>query len=442
MYRTWLRSVVIAGVVTAVAVRACGDFSESPAGFLVWSRRVPIGVVVASVLVVRALRRAVIVSPFGLEARRTFTSWRVPWSAVESFAFRGPLDRTRPDGPLTVVLIDGSMRWARVGARRRGQRDFAEVAAAARRRPRVRPRGYLGPNWPLLLFLLGGIALSVVCAGADAEVERLRRAAELSFMAKQHREWQDQIPVADRCALALYGFVVVGGVAAVVWSRRTRGVAPSGPWPVRLRFPDDVPGAGSRSPAGDRERPVGSLPPPQAPLSRRRPFDIPPVIVCREEGVFTAEETMLLAISHRKVTWTEIDMYTYWSARGVADFSVQVGTPPAIPSAGALSSGARWPITAWQEPLRANIEVAIDESGLVLHVADMADCRLIADQPSDQGFSYTAVDEHGRTTATIGRSWSGWMCQMSSDLPVTTRRLLCVAACWAEQRYATLHPSD
>ena len=64
--------------------------------------------------------------------------------------------------------------------------------------------------------------------------------------------------------------------------------------------------------------------------------------------MFSAEGTLLAAISHRKVAWTEIDSYTYWSARGVAAFSVQIQPPPVVTPAGAaLSVGARWLITSW-----------------------------------------------------------------------------------------------
>ena len=113
VYRTWLRSVVI-----AVALIAFGIALK-------------IAFLPAVILAVRAFQRAVIVSPFGLQARRTFSSWRFPWSEVESFAIG---DRAWRKASLTVVLVDGSTRSARVGLGRRRKRSFAEVAAAAQRR--------------------------------------------------------------------------------------------------------------------------------------------------------------------------------------------------------------------------------------------------------------------------------------------------------------------
>ena len=304
---------------------------------LTWSRRVPIAVVLAGFLVVRALRRAVIVSPFGLEARRTFTTWRVPWSAVESFAV-GPSRSRQSAGALTVVLIDGSTRSARWGPspRRAGLRRGGGRGATP---PRVRPRGYLGPNRPLMVFVLGGIALLVACAVADiGRKEHRYQAGRLSTTAKELRDLKSQIAIADGFAVALYVFVVVAGVAAVVWSRRS-AVSPRRAVAEGARFPDDVAGAfvvngpaAAVSAGGVAASAAGSA----APTS---PLDIPPVVICRDDGVFSAEGTMLPAISHRKVAWTEIDMYTYWSARGVADFSVQVQPPPVWP-ARALSSGA------------------------------------------------------------------------------------------------------
>jgi hypothetical protein len=113
VYRTWPGNTVIAVVVFWV-------------GLLL-----TITSLVGVVLMVRALRRAVIVTPSGLEARRTFSTWSIPWSAVESFALG---DRAWSKGSLTVVLEDGSTRSARLGSGRRRTLSFAEVAAAARRR--------------------------------------------------------------------------------------------------------------------------------------------------------------------------------------------------------------------------------------------------------------------------------------------------------------------
>jgi hypothetical protein len=389
----------------------------------------------------------VIVSPFGLEARRTFITWRVPWAAVESFAVGKPLDRARNEADLTVVLIDGSTRSAHVGARRHGERDLTEAAAAARRHPRPRHRGYLGPNWLIVLFTLSGIALLVACAVADiGRSEHKKLSSVRTTTAKQLRDLEKQIAIGDGFAVALCLLTAATGVAALAWSRRSRGAAPTGPWPRGLRFPDDVSGTPSPStaqvPSADGERPPGSLPPPQAPQRLRGPLHIPPVVICRDEGVFDADGTLLLAISHRKVTWTETDFYTYWSARGLADFSVQVQPPPRATGAGALLSGARWRLVAWEAPLRADVEVSSYEGSVSLQAVGTADCRLIVEERPRNGYRYVAIDRLRRTLATIEPSWPGWRCEMSADLPLATRRLLCVAALWAEQRSRASSSSD
>jgi hypothetical protein len=392
---------------------------------------------VAGFLVVRVLRRAVIVSPFGLEARRMFITWRLPWSAVEAFAVKGAPELARGEGALTVVLVDGSTRSVHVGSRRHGHRDFAEVAAAARRHPLVRQRGYLGPNWPIVLFILGGLALMVACLVADiGRAEHRKLAALRTTTAKQLDDLQTQIAIGDAFAVALYVVVVITAVIAVVWSRRERGVAPTGPWPAKLRFPDDVPGTPTPpampSPSGDEERSVGSWLPPRVPCRPNCPLDIPPVVICQDDGVFDPDGALVAAISHRKVAWTEIDHYTYWSARGVADFSVQVQPPHVVLGGGALMSGTRWRLAAWDEPLQAHAEVTVDQSGLVLQGAGVADCRLKLATTTRS--HYAVIDETGRTLATMEQAFPGWKCRMSSDLPLATRRLVCVAALWAEQR--------
>jgi hypothetical protein len=293
----------------------------------------------------------VTVSPYGLEARHTFTSWRVPWSGVRSFAVD-----TGPFG-LTVLLSDGSTRSAWVGSRRNGERDFATVAAGAQRSERDRARAQLSPNRPVLLFLLGGMALVTALAVADAgRVERRPRAGVPRHTLQELRDLDSQIAVGDGFAHVLAPLVVVAGLGALV-----RVVAPRRP---RQGKSDPV-GVG---------RPAATLPPPRLPLGTSGPFDNPPVAIwgvvfCRDDGVFTTHGTLVHAISHRKVAVTEIDMYTYWSVRGIAEFSVQVQPP------------------------------------------------------------------HRRTVATIERTPAGWKCQVYADLPMTTQRLLYVAARWAEQRY-------
>ena len=445
VYRTTKRNVVLAAFLTCSAVFGCSDFTGSSRGWP-WTWRVPVAVVVAAVLVTRALRRALIVSPFGLEARRTLGTWRVPWSAVESFAVGGASDPTQRDGPLTVVLIDGSTRSKRVGFGRPGQRHVTEAAAAARRNPLLRARGYLDPNRPLQVFILAGVALMVACAVMDAGRinRRLLRAGEVSYTADELRELELEIAIAGGTTVALSVTLVLAGVAAGIWSRHGRGVAPSGPWPAALRFPgDDDSGASSRSPAPyghGRAEAVGPRPSP----SRPSPFDIPPLVVCCHDGVFSADGTLLAAISRRLVAWSELETCTYWSARGVADFSVQIQPPAVVTAAGgALSAGARWHLTSWESPLPAHVEVAAPGGAeLILRSAGTADLRLTAERWLDSGDRYTVIDDHHRPQATMKRSWRRWECRALVDLPITTRRLLCVAALWAERRSLWLSSSD
>ena len=99
-----------------------------------------------------------------------------------------------------------------------------------------------------------------------------------------------------------------------------------------------------------------------------------------------------------------------------------------------------WLISGWATPQPVYFEATSDDADLILRGVGTAECRLIAD-PSDGG-RYTVIDEHHQTLATIEPAWPGWRCQMSTDLPLTTRRLLCAAALWAEQRSRATSSSD
>jgi hypothetical protein len=366
-------NVVLAAAFTGAAAFAWLDFVGGSGGGLVWSRRVPIALIVAAVLVVRALRRAVIVSPYGVEARRMFMTWRVPWSAVESFTIGGSAAATSRERSLTVALIDGSTRSAHLGPARRGQQPFSEVAAAAGRHPQVRPRGYLDPNWPLLAFVVVGVALIVACAATDTgrANRRLLEAGEVSYTAEELHDLELEILVGGWIAVLLYVAFVATAIAAAVWSRRSRGIAPIGPWPARMRFPDDDDRRSSRPspPAGGE--PDGSLPPPGAPASRPSAFDVPDRVICREDGVFDSGGKLLAAISRRTVTWTSIDTCTYWRARGVASFSVQL--PPA--AEGPLAGGDGRRTRTKPGHVGANL-VRVDVRDVVRPPADHSTSRL------------------------------------------------------------------
>ena len=195
-YRTRVRNVLLAVVLAGSAVLGCSDFSGSSSEDFTSSRRLAITAVIASVLIIRTLRRVVIVSPTGLEARRTLWTWRVPWSVVESFAIGDKPDPSRRRGPMTVVLIDGSSRCARVGWGTRGQPTFPEVADAARRHQRLHQRGYLEPNGPLLAFLLGGVALITACA--VSETGRMNQRLFSRRFGLLHRRRASRARVRDR----------------------------------------------------------------------------------------------------------------------------------------------------------------------------------------------------------------------------------------------------
>jgi hypothetical protein len=448
VYRTWLRNMTLAAGLIGLAVCGCTEFTGPTGGGLFWSRRVPIAVVVATVLVVRVLRRAVIVSPHGIEARRTLFTWRVPWSAVESFAVGHEPSHSEHEGPLTVVLLDGSSRRAHVGAGRPGRPSFADVAAVAREHPRSRSRAYLEANVPLGVFIVAGITLIVACAIVDTgrANHRAFEAGEVAYTAKELDDLKLEIAVAGAASVALYVTLVVAGITALVWSRRSRGVAPTGPWPASLRFPDDdEPGSEPSSPSAAGGGPVRSLPAPHPSPVRGHRFEIPPLVICQGDGVLSADGKLLAAISHREVAWTPTEAYTYWSARGVAAFTVQIQTPTALAGpGGALAVGARWLMTSWDSPLPDHFEVAGPiAAALLLHPAGATPARLVvADRSSDKGLRYTAIDDH-QTLATIERrSNGGWECRMYTDLPPTTRRLLCVASLWAERRHISLRSSD
>ena len=444
IYRTRVRNVLLAVVLAGSAVLGCSDFSGSSSEDFTSSRRLAITAVIASVLIIRTLRRAVIVSPTGIEARRTLWTWRVPWSVVESFAIGEKPDPSRRRGPMTVVLIDGSSRCARVGWGRRGQPTFPEVADAARRHQRLHQRGYLEPNGPLLAFLLGGIALVTACAVSETGRmnQRLFRAGSVSYTADELRELGYEIAIAEAIAWIL-GVALVGtAIAALVWSRRPRGVAPVGPWPGSLQFPDDDLGRASSPPTGVHAA-TASWPPPHAVPGQAPLLDIPSLIVCQPDGVFRTDGALLAAISSRRVTWTDVTVYTFWRARGEAACSVQIQAPPGAAAVDALSPGARWALTSWASPLPAVLEVATDDaSSLILSGDGTADVRLMPVRSALRGCRYTAVDEHRRSVATLERSRRGWECRIGEELPPMTRLLLCVAPLWAERRYHHLNPSD
>ena len=108
VYRSPMANLAVAAGLTLSLVNTCREVVATGLGALEWSWRVPIAATVGSLLVARALRRGVIVSPFGIEVRRLLTSWRAPWSVVESAVVGRPSAWPMLRGKLVVTFIDGS----------------------------------------------------------------------------------------------------------------------------------------------------------------------------------------------------------------------------------------------------------------------------------------------------------------------------------------------
>ena len=266
------------------------------------------------------------------------------------------------------------------GAVRHRQRDFSEVAAAAaRRRPNVRPRGYLGANSPLVLFVLSGIALMVACAVADiGRLEHRYLASLPSTRADQFRELESWIAAGDVFAVQLYVIVVATGIAAFV-SVAAEPAVPPRSGGGRSSFPTTWGarhGRHRRRTVSDRRSGRGSASSAERTSATRHPAGGH----LHDDGVFDADRPCSLAISHRSAAETKIDTYTYWSARDVADFTVQVVPAPAARVDGELSIGALWLITGWATPQPVYFEATSDDADLILRGVGTAECRLIVDR--------------------------------------------------------------
>jgi hypothetical protein len=139
VYRSRRANAALAVAFVLLILYLCRDFTGSSGGGVIGSRRIPIAIVVASVLLLRTARRGVVVSPFGLEARGTLTTWRAPWLTIDSFDVDGPPGRVWNEQPLSVVMIDGSKRQRAsgvLGTTDRPRRASTSIAS----RPAGRPR--------------------------------------------------------------------------------------------------------------------------------------------------------------------------------------------------------------------------------------------------------------------------------------------------------------
>lgn len=94
--------------------------------------------------------------------------------ALEACGVGDPLlTPTTERGVVVLRLLDGSTRRGRVGRVRCHDPEFAQAVADVRRHDRGLPTQPVGPNKPLVAFLLSGIG--VIAAMAIAETGRMNQ---------------------------------------------------------------------------------------------------------------------------------------------------------------------------------------------------------------------------------------------------------------------------
>jgi antitoxin (DNA-binding transcriptional repressor) of toxin-antitoxin stability system len=250
--------------------------------------------------------------------------------------------------------------------------------------------------------MLSGVALILARLWVEIAMMNLRLHEDGTqrLTAEQLRDLVTQIPAARAFSTALLVVFIAAGPAAAIWARRTRGTPPAAPWPRGLAFPSET----------DRHR-----------------LDTEQVLVCRADGVFSSDDALLVAISGCQVPLTPISAVTYWSAQGVAAFSVHGHSGPSL--------AARWTLTSWAPPLTDCLQAAPDGRSAVLHRAGETVARLVPVPRAAPASSYDVVAPGGGRIATMERFARGWECRTARDLPSSTRRLIIVASRWAEQRY-------
>jgi zinc protease len=221
VFRTTLWNALLAAALVLLAVVVSGDQTGQSSGAPIWSWRVPAIVGLGALLVVRAVRRGVVLRSTDVEGRRLLTTWRVPWTAVQSLHIvesRLPARRH-----LLLTLTDGTTRRAGVGRGREGP-PCAELALRAHAARNGGPDSYRRSNWPLTLLIASALVLVVSMAVADTgrRNQDLTRAGIVSYTPEEWDELQTEIAVADALSVSSAIAVATTGVGALVWWRRHR----------------------------------------------------------------------------------------------------------------------------------------------------------------------------------------------------------------------------
>ena len=193
-----------------------------------WTWRVPVLGALELVLLIRAGRRAVLVSDFGLEGHGLLVSWRAPWSSIESFGVGDA--RSEPTmaapGRLTVTFRDGRVHCARLGRGRRHDPLFAAAVDEARRNHSPAPRWCRYENVPLVGFIVASLALVVVLAVNDNFRANKQADARLPVELSDPKAFDVEIWITGLLAVVLGAVALTTGVAAL---RQAMTAAPHTP---------------------------------------------------------------------------------------------------------------------------------------------------------------------------------------------------------------------
>ena len=385
-----------------------------------WTWRVPVLGALELVLLIRAGRRAVLVSDFGLKGRGLLVSWRAPWSSIESFGVGDA--RSEPTmaapGRLTVTFRDGRVHCARLGRGRRHDPLFAAAVDEARRNHSPAPRWCRYENVPLVGFIVASLALVVVLAVNDNFRANKRADARLPVELSDPKAFDVEIWITGLLAVVLGAVALTTGVAALRQAMTAAPHAPSHSWAPDLVFPAQ-PVSPQTTPA------TGSLRPPV-------PLDHAPVLTVDGQGIRTTNGDLIAATSSRTVPWTPVIVTIYWLGPGVADHTVHLRPGTGGYRRSAVAEG-RWTLTSWTAPLVATAEeIGAGPDELVLRDGEDVIGYV---RPTRSDWSRCRVaDTNGVTLATIMRSHRKWHCTFSIAATPTVRRLVLVATTWADAR--------